>query len=197
MITAAASLRAGGPARLLGLGDSLTAGWMVRRGFFPRACDLLEARVPGLELERVGAGVPGDTARGGLGRLPALLEPAPGLVLVQFGINDCVEGGPRAAFRRDLGRIAAMVAAHGAACVLLTSCPVRDSWLGHAVAPWYQEVRALGAELGLPIADLAQAWSPGEPGSEALWQADGVHPTDAGHARMAEVLAAHLLGEAA
>lgn len=190
-----ARLRAGGRVRIVGLGDSLTAGWCVRRGFFPRACDLLEARVPGLVLERVDAGIPGDTARGGLARLPALLQPTPGLVLVQFGLNDCVEGGPLDAFRRDLSRIAVAVAAAGAACVLLTSCPVQDPWLARAAAPWYDAVRAVGAELGLLVAELALAWCAGEPGAEALWQADGVHPSDAGHARMAAALVEHLLAE--
>lgn len=187
-------LRHGGPLRIVGLGDSLTAGWMVGRGFFERTCDLLEALVPDLALTRVNAGVPGDTAAGGLSRLPALLAGRPDVVLVQFGINDCIAGGQLGAFRRDLGRIVRATQAARASCALLTSCPLQDPRAARVVAPWYQEVRLQGRALGIPVADLALAWSADAgDGGTALWQADGVHPTDAGHARMAASLVDHLI----
>ncbi|MCP4676115.1 MAG: hypothetical protein GY854_11535 [Deltaproteobacteria bacterium] len=73
---------------IAGLGDSLTYGWMVRHGFFDRFLDGLETRYPDARLIRINAGVPGDTAAGGVSRLDRVLEKKPNLLIVQFALND-------------------------------------------------------------------------------------------------------------
>jgi acyl-CoA thioesterase-1 len=189
-------LDAGGSLCIAALGDSLTDGWMVRRGYFPRACDALEARAPGLVLDRLEAGLPGDTAFGGRGRLPALLSRQPELVLVQFGLNDCFSGERVEVYQRNLERLCRSILTAHATPVLVTSCPLEDRGPMRLAQPFYQAMRELSASLELPLADTCAHWlavqaREAAPGS--LWQADGVHPTDAGHALMAEGLVEALL----
>ena len=69
---------------LAGLGDSLTYGWEVSRGFFDRFVDALEDHHPKAHVQRINAGVPGDMAPQGLGRLDRVLEQHPDVVFVQF-----------------------------------------------------------------------------------------------------------------
>jgi acyl-CoA thioesterase-1 len=184
-------LAGGGELRVLGLGDSLTFGWMVRCGFFDRFCDVLAQRLPNTTLTRFNAGVPGDTADGGLARLPALFARRPDLVLVQFAINDLFCGVPVASFARDLARIVEATRGAGAEPWLVVSCPLALPGDAAAAAPFYDAIRGLGAERGVPVADLDHYWreryDPATPAG-AHFLDDGLHPDDAGHALMAEGL---------
>ncbi|HUT76447.1 MAG TPA: SGNH/GDSL hydrolase family protein [Polyangia bacterium] len=179
--------------RIAGFGDSLTCGWMVRRGFFDRFCDALERRYLGATVIRLNAGVPGDTADGGLARLPGLLERRPHLLLVQFGINDLFCGASAAAFAADLARIVDETRRAGAEPWLVVSCPLALPGDALAARPFYDAIRALGSERDVPVADLDRHWrarhDPATPAG-ALFLDDGVHPDDAGHALMAEGLLA-------
>jgi acyl-CoA thioesterase I len=180
--------------RLLGLGDSLTAGWEVSRGFFDLFADGLAARFPRAALEPVQAGVPGDTAEGGLGRVGRLLAPAPDLAVVQFGLNDAYTGVGVAAFAGCLEGIGARLLGAGSAVVLATSCPLPDPEGNRWIRPYYDAVRRAGEALGCAVAELDRRWTAraGSRPGRALWGWDGVHPTDDGHALLAEGLLALL-----
>ncbi len=187
-------LEGGKPVAILGLGDSLTQGWMVARGFFDRACDDLESRyLDGRVLRRINAGVPGDTAAGGVRRVGDLLAVHPRLVTVQFGLNDCLSGEYLDVYRRNLNRIAETVLRSGAVVLLATSCPPAPEQAQRAVRPFYEAIRGLGQQLSLPVADLERYWLQEverDQVDEPLFLADGVHPSDAGHALLARGLVA-------
>lgn len=178
--------------RVLGLGDSLTAGWEVERGFFDRFVVGLARRYPDALLEAVQAGVPGDTAEGGLGRLSRLLSPPPQLSVVQFGLNDAYVGLPPGAFAGALGGIGGRLLSAGSALVLVTSCPLPDPEANRWIRPYYDAVCEVAGRLGCALAELDRHWAARSSGRAArgLWGWDGVHPTDAGHALMAEGLLA-------
>jgi acyl-CoA thioesterase-1 len=79
-------------ARILALGDSLTAGYglAVEQSFPSRLQAWL--RDHGVDAEVINAGVSGDTSAGGLARLDwSLAEPADA-VLVELGANDALRG---------------------------------------------------------------------------------------------------------
>ncbi len=186
-------LDAGGPVRVAGLGDSLTDGWQVRRGFFPRFVDGLRARWPAAAIEADAAGVPGDMAAGGRQRVAGLAARRPDLTSVQFGINDCFAGVDPADFSRDLRAIAEALVAAGSQVVLCTSCSVAHLDEAAAIAPYYAAIEALGPELGLPVASLHRYWDRTAGADQGLFGWDGIHPTDAGHQVMAEGLLAAVI----
>lgn len=177
---------AGGDRLLIaGLGDSLTYGWDVSRGFFDRAVDLLAERYPEAALGRLNAGVPGDTAPGGQRRLSSVLARAPDLVVIQFGLNDWACGLGIEAFENAMRSMAETIQNRGLTPLLATS-PLPAGRLGQGFLPFCDAIRAVGAGLGVPVADLDRAF---EAAHQDLHTDDGVHPNDRGHSVMAVALA--------
>ena len=175
-----------------GLGDSLTCGWLVRRSFFERFCDGLEARYPAAALRRVNSGVPGSTALEGLERVNAVLRHRPQLAMVQFGLNDCFGGVSSSEFRKALGMITDRLLEGEAMVILVTSNPPSDAAGRDAVQHFYEVVREVGLSRGVPVAHLDRIWlahTRRTLGADRVYQIDGVHPTDEGH----EILAMGLL----
>jgi len=174
-----------------GLGDSLTYGWMVRRGFFDRFVDDLARRCPRATVGRLNAGVPGDTALGGLRRVGGLLARGPDVVVVQFALNDAFAGIGPDRFASATEQIARAVIGSGAVPVLATSCPLLIESEQRLADEYYGRIRTVAAELDVPLADLERSWL-AKTGPVAqrddLFLADGVHPTDEGHQLMADGL---------
>jgi acyl-CoA thioesterase-1 len=80
------------PYRIVGLGDSLMAGYGLNPGeAFPEKLQAaLKAR--GHDVEVINAGVSGDTSSGGLSRLDWSVPDGTELVIVELGANDMLRG---------------------------------------------------------------------------------------------------------
>ena len=183
------SLEDGSAITIAGLGDSLTQGWMVKKGFFDRFCDRLSEKYPRAKIKRINAGIPGDTAAGGLYRLDRLISQSPDWVVIQFALNDCYSGVDVAEFEQNIESIARKLLDNQINPILATSCPVLDSGFLDAADLFYSAIAEVGDRLKVPVARLDEYWLQNQPPrSEALFQWDGVHPTDEGHALMAEGL---------
>ncbi|MGB0670386.1 MAG: arylesterase [Rhodospirillales bacterium] len=104
-------------ARLLVLGDSLTAGYGLERasGFTRQLEAALVAR--GFDINVINAGVSGDTTAGGLSRVDWALTELQGaeksLVLVELGANDGMRGFDPAVTEANLRAIIARIQAKG------------------------------------------------------------------------------------
>jgi acyl-CoA thioesterase-1 len=175
---------------IIGLGDSLTYGWEVERGFFDRFIDILGGRFPSARIERHNAGIPGDTADGGLARLGRLLDFNPDLVIVQFALNDAFSGIDPRDFEGSMQSIAARVLELPAAVMLVTSCALEREHDAAIVRPFYDAIIRVGSRLSVPVAQLDRFWSTSalSRSGAVLHNADGVHPNDQGYALMAEGL---------
>ncbi|HEX7732273.1 MAG TPA: arylesterase [Rhodanobacter sp.] len=172
------------PARtVLVLGDSLSAAHNIatEQGWV----HLLEVRlgkmVPPWSV--VNASVSGETSLSGRNRLPALLATyRPGVVVVELGANDGLQGLPLNQLRDNLAAmISAAQATHARVLLLGIELPVN-------YGPQYRDgLRAVYADLAkqkhaalLPFLLDGVALDP------ALMQADGLHPTAAGEPRVLE-----------
>ena len=80
------------PVRIVGLGDSLMAGYNLgpTEGFV--SVLERELRETGLDVEVIGAGVSGDTSTGGLARLEWSVPENADIVIVELGGNDALRG---------------------------------------------------------------------------------------------------------
>ncbi len=175
---------------VVGLGDSLTYGWEVERGFFDRFVDMLGDRYPNARIRRHNAGIPGDTADGGLARLGRVLDLKPDLVIVQFALNDAFSGVDPRDFEGSMQSIAARVLELPAAryfgnvvCARTrTRCRYRPAVL--------RRHHSGGAQLSVPVAQLDRFWSTSalSKSGSVLHNDDGVHPNDQGYVLMAEGL---------
>jgi len=180
--------------RVVFLGDSISAGLhLPAHAAFPArlASALGESAQP---FQLVNAGVSGDTSAGGLRRLPWLLKQKPDVVVVELGANDGLRGQPVAQIEANLRAILTAVAAANARALLL----------GMRIPPSYGEpyVSEFAAMYERVARDTGVAFVPffmeGVAGVPALNLPDGIHPTAAGHERLAERLKgplAALLGE--
>ena len=181
-------------ARVVFLGDSLSAGYgLPEADAFPARVERA-LREQGIDVEVVNAGVSGDTSAGGLSRIDWVLRSEPDVVVVELGANDALRGQPPANTERNLRAIVERARSSGAR-VLLLGMDVPTS-LGLDYGTKFAAVYPRIAE------DLDVPLVPGfirEVGLDPeLMQPDGLHPTAAGHRALAASLVPHvraLLGE--
>lgn len=175
-------------ARIVMLGDSLTAGLGVSSDQAYPALVEAELRQEGWPVRVINAGVSGDTSAGGRTRIDWLLQQRPMMVVVALGANDGLRGLPVDALEENISEIIDASREAGARVLLL----------GMKVPPNYGKEYADRFEAVYPR--LAEAFDvPLMPfmldsvgGRTELNQADGIHPTPAGHRAIAADLMPYL-----
>lgn len=180
----AAAASASAPARILVLGDSLSAEYGLARGSGWVA--LLERRLRQEKLSAtvINASISGETTAGGRTRLPALLaEHKPTHVLIELGGNDALRGLPLAMTQKNLDEMAGASRAAGARVVVLGMQlpPNYGRRYGEDFAALFAQVARQHQAALVPfflkgVADGPQA--------ATLFQADRIHPTAEAQARM-------------
>ena len=169
---------------VVALGDSLTAGLGVAADeAFPARLQA-RLRAEGYDYRVVNAGVSGDTTAGGLRRVDWALHAHPDVVIVALGANDGLRGQSPQAIRANLEEIVARLQASGARVLLV----------GMRLPPNYGAEYTKEFEAVFPAVarrakvSLMPFLLDGVAGIPRLNQADGIHPTAAGH----QVIADHL-----
>jgi lysophospholipase L1-like esterase len=192
--------------RILFTGDSITDAGRVREnpdhlgfGYAAWTAAHLQARLAAPQLKIFNRGIGGNRMCDLLKRVePDLLELKPTVVSILIGINDTwrrydsKDATEAAAFERDYRALLEKIARHLKARVVLLEpfllhvpedrCAWRED-----LNPKIDAVRKLAVEFGaelLPLDGLFAQAATQAPA--AYWAADGVHPTAAGHALIAE-----------
>jgi acyl-CoA thioesterase I len=189
-------LGTGEPLRIIALGDSLTQGWMVRKGFLAFLSEMLKKKYPSSRVEIINRGIPGDTADGGLCRLRHdVLDHDPDLVFIQFGLNDAFSGVHPGRFEAAVQAIVDQIKNDtDAEILILTSVPVLYERMDEIADDFYSRLEAIAGKESLPIARVHRYWMARiEEGLDfgSLVQADQVHPTVEGYRLMAEAIMEH------
>ncbi len=170
------------PIVILGLGDSLMAGYGLSEGSsFPSQ---LEAalRQRGHDVRLVNAGVSGDTSAGGKARLEWSLAEAPDAAIVEFGANDGLRGLSPEAMRANLDAILTTLEARGIPTLLAGMRAPPN--LGREYADAFRKVYAdLAAEHPVVFYPF---FLDGVAADPALNQDDGIHPNAEGVAAIVE-----------
>jgi acyl-CoA thioesterase-1 len=184
MLVLAAPLRAEQPVILV-VGDSIGAGFgLPVEQSWPR---LLERRVrsAGYGHRVLNASVTGDTTRGGLVRLPDLLERhAPSIVIIELGGNDGLRGISTREMRQNLERMVELARASGAR-VLLAGMRLPPNY-GPAFTERFHRVYHEVAQ-AKDVA-LVPFLMEGVATDEDLMQPDGIHPNAAAQPRLLDNL---------
>jgi acyl-CoA thioesterase-1 len=170
-------------ARLLLLGDSLTAGYgLPQAEAFPaRLQQALTAA--GLAVEVINGGVSGDTSAGGLARLDWMLgDTPPSHAVVALGANDGLRGLPPERMEANLDRIVTGLRARGVR-ILLAGMAAPPN-LGRDYADRFAAVfPALAARHAVALYPF---FLDGVAARPELNQQDGIHPNPAGVAVLVE-----------
>jgi acyl-CoA thioesterase I len=168
-------------AKILVVGDSLSAEYGIQRG--SGWVSLLERRLDEEKLSAavVNASVSGDTTSGGRSRLPALLNRhRPTHVILELGANDALRGLPLAMTQTNLGAMAQEAKATGAR-VLIVGMQLPPNYgrkySDEFAAVFTSVARIEGAAL-VPfmlkgVADVPEAGS--------MFQPDRIHPLARAH----------------
>jgi len=173
---------------VMGLGDSLTFGYMVSRGYLHIVRDALVRRFPEAGLVVDNQGACGDTAAGGRARLRHLLvDRSPDLALIQFGINDAFVGIHVNAFRKDLEALVAAFRKARPDCevVLIPAPPLAWDEDDAYVEPFRRAAWDVAAAHEAWVAPVGIFYHRDRAGA---YLADGVHPSEKGHAWIAEAV---------
>ncbi|MDH7569725.1 MAG: GDSL-type esterase/lipase family protein, partial [Armatimonadota bacterium] len=152
----AARLRRGETITLAVLGDSLAAGFELAnpaRDSYPALlATLLQRRFPAARVRLVNAGVPGDTAAGGLARLERdVLAQHPDIMLVQFGGNDWARQRDPNAVRADLEEVVRRARGNGTEVVVVGTPPIVAS---SPNTPMVLAAKEAAAATAAPVADF-------------------------------------------
>jgi len=167
---------------IVALGDSLTAGYGLPpgQGFAEQLHDALRAR--GHDVKVIDAGVSGDTSRGGLARLDWSVPENADAVIVELGANDALRGLDPSITRQAISDIVKRLKARGQA-VLLAGMKAPPNLGDEYAAEFdaiYRDLAAAEEVLLYPFFLEGVAADP------ALNQADGIHPSADGVARIVE-----------
>jgi len=169
------------PARILVVGDSLSAEYGLKRGSGWVALLEQKLRREKITASVINASISGDTTSGGRARLPALLaQHRPTLVVIELGGNDALRGLPLPMTQDNLSAMIQAAQKAGARALLL----------GMQVPPNYgRDYADRFAQLFVAVARANQAavlpfflkGIADAPDSLKWFQADRIHPREAAH----------------
>jgi acyl-CoA thioesterase-1 len=171
-------------ARIVILGDSLTAGYGLDPGEAYPA--LLQAKInaAGLPFEVVNAGISGDTTSGGLRRVDWILAKGVDILIVALGGNDGLRGIAPAQTARNLADIIDRARTKRPKLqVILAGMQMPDSMGAEYVGQFREMFPKLAAEKNATLIPLLLEGVGGVP---ELNQPDLIHPNAAGQKRLAE-----------
>lgn len=107
------------PVKIVALGDSATAGWLVaKKDAYPAELER-QLRTKGHDVAVRNAGVSGDTSAGALKRLDLAVDPDTDIVLVEVGTNDLRMHVPAAKMRANVTEIVRTLQQRRIAVVLI------------------------------------------------------------------------------
>ena len=173
---------------IVALGDSLTAGLGLDiEQAYPAVLER-GLRAEGRDVTVVNAGVSGDTTAAGSRRAEWALQGDVRVVIVALGGNDGLRGLPADQMEQNLGEIIALARRRGIA-VLLAGMEAPPNYGAAYTAQFRDVFRTLAREHDVTLMPFLLDGVAGDP---ALNQADGIHPTAAGAAIVAEHVRAAL-----
>jgi acyl-CoA thioesterase-1 len=188
-----ADLQNGCHVTIVVFGDSITAGYAVRRGFPSFWKEMLQQKFPDARIEMINSGVSGDTSMDGLARLDwSVLSYEPDLVTINFGINDCVMGPGLEEFESNLVEMVRRIRAGPASeILLLSSQPLETLPYDRLALDYYQAIERVAMEMDVGFVDVYGAWmervEAGMPLASLI--IPGLdHPNEAGYKIIAEEL---------
>jgi acyl-CoA thioesterase-1 len=164
------------PVKVVALGDSLTAGYgLPAEAALPAQLErALKAK--GIAVEIANAGVSGDTASGGAGRLDWSVPEGTDAVIVALGANDALRGVDPKVTRAALDDIVGRLKRRGIAVLIAGMRAPRN--LGEDYARAFDAIYPeIAAKHGVALYPFLLD---GIVTDRALNQPDGLHPTAAG-----------------
>jgi acyl-CoA thioesterase-1 len=144
---------------IVAFGDSITAGYAIRRGFTYFWKEMLMGKYSQTGIEIINSGTCGDTTTDGLARLDwDVLCQEPDLVTINFGTNDAVMGLALPQFKANLKQMAKRIrAGPGSEMLLLSSPPLETPYYDDLVQSYRQATAEAAEEMETGFVDIYRA----------------------------------------
>ncbi len=169
---------------LLFLGTSLTAGLGVPADSAYPAVIRRRVDSLGLDWQVQNGGLSGETSAGAVRRLPWLLQGPIKLLVIETGANDGLRGLDPDSTRANLEAIVRLARAYDSTLTIVLAGMEAPPNLGTAYTGRFRAVfRDVARRERLALIPFLLE---GVGGVDSLNQADGIHPTGAGHRRLAD-----------
>jgi acyl-CoA thioesterase-1 len=168
-------------------GDSLTAGYgldeptLAFPGLIQRRLDSLK-----MDYQVVNAGVSGETSSGGVGRIEWILSQPVDVFVLELGANDGLRGIPVETTEKNLQTIIDSVRAKNPAVKIVLAGMQVPPNMGAKYTNAFKAIFPTLAEKNKVA--LIPFLLEGVGGESGLNQADGIHPNEEGHRKVAEVV---------
>ncbi|MGI8890468.1 MAG: arylesterase, partial [Chthoniobacterales bacterium] len=163
---------------VLVLGDSLSAGYGVKRAEAYPALLSEKAARSDQPLHIINAGISGDTSAGGLHRLPSLLEHRVDVLILELGINDIFRGVPVVQIATNLQKIIDLTRArYPQARIVIVGMQLPQTTVNDDLTSFGE---MYGKLAGHNSAELLPFLLAGVAGNPELNQRDMIHPNAAG-----------------
>lgn len=175
---------------LLVLGDSISAafGMETQQGWV----NLLQKALNKQENPHyhvINASIVGETSRGGLARLPALLEQyQPGVVIIELGGNDSLRGLSIKDLRNNLSQLTKLSLAANAQ-VLLVGVTIPANYGRRYTQMLLDSYKLTAEKYNVPLAPFRYEDFALQPG---FMQADRIHPSAAAQPKILQQLLPHI-----
>lgn len=170
--------------RIVAFGDSLTAGLGVAQEEAYPAQLQRRLEAAGYRYRVINAGVSGDTTAGGVRRVEWVLNSKPAIVVLELGANDGLRGIAVEETRSNLEKIIPRLQAAGVT-VILAGMKLPPNYGKEYTARFAAVYPELARKYNVPLMPF---FLEGVAAREALNQADGIHPTEAGYRVIVENL---------
>ena len=168
-------------------GDSLSAGYgldeptLAFPGLIQRKLDSLK-----MDYQVVNAGVSGETSSGGVGRIDWILNQPVDVFVLELGANDGLRGIPVETTVKNLQTIMDSVKSKNPSVKIILAGMQVPPNMGAKYANAFKAIFPTLAEKNKVA--LIPFLLEGVGGEPALNQADGIHPNEEGHRKVAEVV---------
>ncbi|MGA9097762.1 MAG: GDSL-type esterase/lipase family protein [Methanotrichaceae archaeon] len=186
-------LKGGCNVTIVAFGDSITAGFAVRRGFTVFWKEMLQKKYPDAGIKLINSGDSGNTTIDGLARLDwDVLAYEPDLVTINFGINDAALGINLDEFKLNLRQMIMRIrAGPGSEILLLSSQPLEAPGFDNMILKYYDAIKEVAKDEDVGFVDVYAAWmdrvKAGTPLNSLI--IPGLdHPNEAGYRIIAEEL---------
>lgn len=173
------------PRRIVALGDSLSAGYLLpAKDAFPAQLEAI-LKSKGLDVRVENAGVSGDTSSGGLARLDWSVGEGVEAVILELGANDALRAVDPAITETALDQMLTKLKARGIKVLLAGMYAPRNN--GEAFVSRFDAIYPrLSQKHGVALYPF---FLEGVQGEKSLLLSDGLHPNAAGVRVIAEKIA--------
>jgi len=173
------------PVNILFFGDSLTSGYGLDDPTTQAFPGVIQQKLAdsGRSYRVINAGLSGETSSGGIRRIDWILRQPVSVFVLELGANDGLRGLPLDLLRDNLQKIIARVRAKNPEVLVLVAGMQMPPSMGDYAPEFAAVFPRLTANNG---ATLIPHLLEGVGGVPSLNLPDGIHPTPAGHAIVAE-----------